>query len=641
MKKLCIFFIAALFPALLAAQALTPPLTPTIDSIPMRDGKKLPADIYLPSGWTSGPVILIQTPYNRLLFNWGLPLNVGINLNASEYAFVIVDWRGFWGAAAMDYTGNPTRGEDGYDIVEWISAQTWSDGKIGCWGPSALGKVQFQTAAEHPPHLTCICPLVAGPQFEYTEYFPGGCYRTEYVEQLDALGYGMSLFLLQYPVHGPLWTFGVEQPNFYPDSIGVPAFMIGGWYDHNIDLMLEFFSAIRAQSPANVQNQHRLLMGPWAHGGNSTAYVGSTQQGELSYPNAFDWNDSLALMFFDYHLRGIANNWNSTPFIQYYTMGENTWSNTAAWPPLGVTPVTLYMHTDTTMDLMPPSASSGSISYLYDPNDPSPTHGGTTLRTDQVQGPYDQSDTVENRNDILTFTTAPLAQDGTIAGAITVHLEITSDKFDTDFCVRLCDVYPTGESMLINDGVYRMRFRDGFDAADTSNMIPNQHYAVDIVLPHTSITILQGHSLRVDVTSSNYPRFNRNMNTGQAMYPGPIATAGDTLVNPQIANNTIYTNSAYTSRVTIPTLSWPMSVAENVQPVISVFPNPATGYFDVTNSANGTCTYRIVDARGRTVIEQKSTANVTRIDVSMLAAGVYTLMMSSDAGVAAKEIIVK
>ena len=101
--------------------------------------------------------------------------------------------------------------------------------------------------------------------------------------------------------------------------------------------------------------------------------------------------------------------------------------------------------------------------------------------------------------------------------------------------------------MLITDGVYRMRFRDGFDAADTSNMVPNQHYAVDIVLPHTSITILQGHSLRIDVTSSNYPRFNRNMNTGQAMYPGPIATAGDTLVNPQIANNTIYTNSQYSS----------------------------------------------------------------------------------------------
>jgi putative CocE/NonD family hydrolase len=438
-----------------------------------------------------------------------------------------------------------------------------------------------------------------------------------------------------------VWTFGVENPNFYPDSIAVPTFMIGGWYDHNVDLMLEFFSAIRTQSPANVQNQHRLLMGPWAHGGNSTASVGSVQQGELSYPNAYDWNDSLALLFFDYHLRGIQNSWNSTPVVQYYTMGDNAWSSSTAWPPTGVTPVTLYMHTDTTMDLLPPSSASGSISYLYDPNDPSPTHGGTTLRHDQVQGPHDQSDTVESRNDILTFTTAPLAQDATIAGAITVHLEITSDKFDTDFCVRLCDVYPGGESMLINDGVYRMRFRDGFDAVDTNNMVPNQHYAVDIVLPHTSLTILQGHSLRVDVTSSNYPRFNRNMNTGQAMYPGPIATAGDTLVNPQIANNTVYTNSQYASRVTIPALSWPTSVNEPVPSAITVFPNPATDHVDITNADNANRTYKIIDATGRVVIEQQSAGNVTRIDVSALAPGVYTLLVSAEAGIATQEIIVQ
>lgn len=629
--------VIALFPALLGAQ----PLNPVVDSVPMSDGRKLPVDIYLPANWTSGPVILIQTPYNRVLFRWSLPLNVGININGSNYAFVVADWRGFYGGAQAMYAGAPSRGEDGYDIVEWIATQPFSNDLIGAWGPSALGKVQFQTAKEYPPHLTCICPLVAAPQFEYNEYFPGGCYRTEYVEQLDALGYGLSTFLLQYPVHNNIWTFFVEAPNDYPDSIPVPTLMIGGWYDHNTDLMLDFFAGIRAQSPANVQNQHRLLMGPWVHGGNGPASVGTANQGELSYPNAADWNDSLALMFFDYHLRGIQNGWNNTPVIQYYTMGSNNWSSTPSWPPVGMTPVTLYMHTDTTMDIFPPSTSSGSISYQYDPNDPSPTHGGATLRADQVQGPYDQSDTVENRNDVLTFTTAPLVQDATISGVITVHLEITSDKFDTDFCIRLCDVYPTGESMLINDGVYRMRFRDGFNVADTANMIPNQHYAVDIALPNTSITILQGHSLRVDVSSSNYPRFNRNMNTGQAMYPGPTQTAGDTLVNPQVATNTIYTNSVYASRVTIPSLNWPMSIAETAQPSMSVFPNPALDYIDVTHSANGACTYKMMDASGRVVLEQQSSANVTRIDVSTLAAGVYTLVMNSDAGVATKEIVVQ
>lgn len=640
MKRFLTLFVIALFPALLSAQ----PLTPTVDSALMRDGKKLPVDVYLPAGWTSGPVILVQTPYNRILFRWSLPLNTGINLNASNYAFVVADWRGFYGGWQAQYNGSPSRGEDGYDLVEWVAAQSWSNGKIGCWGPSALGKVQFQTAEKHPPHLTCICPLVAAPQFEYTEYFPGGCYRTEYVEQLDALGYGTSLFLLTYPVHNNIWTYLVENPNYYPDSIAVPTFMIGGWYDHNTDLMIRFFNGIRAQSPVSVQSQHRLLMGPWVHGGNSTAQVGSVQQGELSYPNAFDWNDSLALRFFDYHLRNVSNGWNTTPAVQYYTMGSNAWHSASSWPPTGYTPVTLYMHTDTTMDMSMPATSTGSISFLYDPNDPSPTIGGPTLRGDLDQGPFDQTTLVESRNDILTFTTAPLAQDATVSGVITVHLEISSDKFDTDFCVRLCDVYPTGESMLVNDGVYRMRFRNGFNASDTANMVPNQHYFVDIALPSTSITFQQGHRMRIDVTSSNYPRFNRNMNTGKAMYPFPLATAGDTLVNPQVANNTVYTNSVYASRVTFPATSWITGIAENTAPQFDVYPNPVNtntdGFLYITTGGTMLNTYTLYDAQGKAVRElQSSNANV-KMDLTGLGSGLYNLQVRNAEGSTSRQIVI-
>lgn len=636
MKHVFSVLIIALFPALLSAQ----PLIPIVDSIPMSDSMKLPCNIYLPAGWTTGPVIVIQTPYNRQLFNFGMPLGIGQNINSSNYAFCVVDWRGFWGALQMDYPGNPSRGEDGYDVVEWVYTQSWCNGMIGAWGPSALGKVQFQTAAEHPPHLTCICPLVAGPQFEYQEYFPNGVYRTERVEQLDVLGYGMSPLLLANPVYSLFWQYGVEQPNYYPDSIAVPALMIGGWYDHNIDLMLDFFTAMQAQSPAPINTQHRLLMGPWCHGGNSTANVGSAQQGELFYNNAAGWSDSLALMFFDYYLRGTNNGWNTTPAIQYYNMGTNIWQNSTAWPPTGMQNVTLYMHTDTTMDNIPPASSSGSLSYLYDPTNPSPTVGGTTLRSDQVQGPYDQSDSVESRNDILTFTTAPLAQDMTVNGSITVHLEISSDKLDTDFAIRLCDVYPTGESMLVNDGIYRMRFRDGFFASDTSVMVPNNNYSVDIVLPATSLTFLQGHRMRIDVSSSNYPMYNRNMNTGQAMYPGPYQTAGDTLVNPQIANNTIYTNSVYSSRVTVPCNAWPNAITEtNPAPKFSVYPNPASEYVDVVNMDAGSCTCTLFDATGRIVREQQSNGTTTRIDVKDLTAGVYTLHIASGTYVVSREII--
>jgi uncharacterized protein len=141
-------------------------LTPIYDSIPMSDGEKLPVTRFHPSGCVKCPTILVQTPYNRLLFNLGLPMGIGTNLDAYSYNFVIMDWRGFYGAAAAAYSGSPTRGEDGYDAVEWIASQSWSDTVVGTWGPSALGKAQFLTAKENPPHLKCMVPLVAAPQYE-------------------------------------------------------------------------------------------------------------------------------------------------------------------------------------------------------------------------------------------------------------------------------------------------------------------------------------------------------------------------------------------------------------------------------------------------------------------------------------------
>src|SRR5574337_1004941 len=136
-------------------------LNPIGDSIPMSDGRKLAADIYIPSGMSSGPVILIQTPYNRLIYRFaGLPLQIGMNINSCNYILVITDWRGFYGSKKAAYAGSPAIGDDGYSTVEWIAQQTWSNGKIGTHGPSALGRVQFQTAQKNPPHLTCICPLV-------------------------------------------------------------------------------------------------------------------------------------------------------------------------------------------------------------------------------------------------------------------------------------------------------------------------------------------------------------------------------------------------------------------------------------------------------------------------------------------------
>ena len=630
LKFISIFFILLIF-----SKNSFSILTPIVDSVPMSDGKKLLADVYIPAGMTSGPVILIQTPYNRILYRFGLPLKIGLNIDSSRYIIVVTDWRGFYGSAGAMTASPPSRGLDGKSTVDWISAQPWSNHKIGTWGPSALGKVQFQTAQANPADLTCICPLVAGPQFEYDDYFPNGDLRTEYVEQLDGLGFGISAGIMPYPVYSPTWTF-VENANFYPTAIQVPCFMIGGWYDHNIELMLPFFNAIRTSSPASVKNEHRLLMGPWVHGGHGTAYVGSSAQGQLFYNNAGNgYDDSLALLFFDYHMRSIANGWNTTQFVQYYQMGDDTWQTSPSWPVTGTSLTNFYFHQDQSLDNTLPSNATDLLSFNYDPNDPSPTYGGPTLRQDLHQGPYDQTDTVESRSDILKFTTAPLTQNAVLKGSAAVHMKIASNRLDTDFDIRLTDVYPDGRSMLVNDGDFRMRFRDGLTATDTSVMVPGQIYGCIINLPNTAITFLAGHKIRVDVTSSNYPRFNRNMNTGGNMYPGGSM---DSLVSPLIANNSVYTNNLNTSYISMPLVGYLSGIDELETINIHIYPNPVTNYLMIENAEKENAGVLIYNALGEKLFAGNFSGNL-KIGTEHFAKGIYFIEVRSKNKVSTKKFV--
>ncbi len=601
-------------------------LTPTVDSIPMKDGKMLAADIYKPVGMNSGPVILVQTPYNRQLYRFGLPLGIVQNINSSNYIIVVVDWRGFYGSKKAAYLGNPNIGEDGYSTVEWISGQVWSNGKIGTWGPSALGRVQFQTALKNPPHLTCICPLVAAPQYEYQEYFPNGALRTEYVEQLDQLGFGLSKTLMQHPLYDPTWSF-IENANYYPDSIKVPCFMIGGWYDHTVQFMLPFFNAIRAHSPSNVRDKHRLLMGPWVHGGHGIAQVGTNVQGELTYPNSASWNDSLALLYFDYHLRTISNGWDASPFVKYYQMGENKWLESTTWPPSGIANVNFYLHKDGSMDNNTPVPTSDSLNFNYDPQDPSPTIGGPTLRSDLVQGPYDQVTKVESRNDLLVFSTAVLTKDVVLKGSITIHLKISSDKVDTDFDVRLTDVYPGGKSMLLSNGVMRMRFRNGNTSTQVALMVPGTIYDCDMTLPPTSVTFLAGHKIRLDVSSSNYPLYNRNMNTGAAMYPG---NSLDSLASPVVAKNTVYTSSLHASFINVPLVGYTGHVNTGISnDNFHIYPNPANKQLNINvpNDSDESKELKIYNVMGQLVLTKQFFGSHYSIDISEFSTGVYAVQL--------------
>lgn len=597
MKQFCILLILSTT-VYLPAQILNP----DVDSIPMRDGKKLAADIYRPNTTDTFPTILVMTPYNRQTFRNGLPL-VGIQLSSSNYAFVVVDWRCFYGSVSACPPGN--NGEDGYDVIDWIAAQPWSDGKVGTWGPSALGRVQYLTLREQHPNHVCAVPLVAGSQYNYQEYFPGGVAKEAHIETLDALGFGLSPLLYANPVFNVTWQFA-ESSNLYPDEITKPCLLIGGWYDHNVDVMLELFPLLQSQSPAGADM--KMLFGPWVHGGAGPAYVGSQQQGELSYPNAAGWSDSLALMFFDYWLRGITNGWDANPAMMYYQLGDDVWQQSSGWPPSGVVGHNIYL-TDSSFASTAP-ATSGSRSFDYDPRDPSPTVGGPTLHWTLDQGPYDQAPLVEGRDDILVFRSEALSQPVTIKGSIQAHLFVSSDRKDTDFAVRLIDRYPDGRSMLITYDILRMRFRDGFAAADTSVMVQGTIYEIMIPLHDLAYTWLSGHAIQLDVTSSNWPQYNRNMNDG-----GPMYVAGDTLV----AHNSVHFGGATSSYLVVPSTTAIVLATPGRTPIqdIHIFPSPAATWIHVPGRTTGEL--RVYDSLGRLILN----AQGNLVDVSTLLSGTY------------------
>ncbi len=622
------FFVAFISFFLVFIDLLSQPLTPAEDSIPMRDGKYLAADIYIPAGNIPRPTILIQTPYNKYWYRYNLPLNTGTNIDSSSYNFVIVDWRCFYGSSSACIS-SPNRGEDGYDIIDWIKNQTWSDGKIGTWGPSALGKVQYQTAREKHPNHICAVPLVAGPQFEYLEYFHGGVYRKAYVEQLDALGYGMSTFLLNNPFYNTTWQW-VENANWYPADIEIPFFMIGGWYDHNTDLMLDFFNAIQQLSPAS--SQHKLLMGPWVHGGTGAADVGSAQQGELYYYEAENKDDSLAIMFFNYYLLNENNGWDTNPPLMYFQMGENTWQSTQSWPPNTTNNYKLYLHQGGILDINIPQTQGLSSVFDYDPRNPSPTIGGSTLNQNLLQGPYNQTDSVESRNDILIFTTDVLSQDIQLKGKPVAHLFVSSNRPDTDFAIRLTDVYPDGRSMILCETIRRMRFRNGYATTDTASMTQGQIYEIVIDLKNLGITFPAGHRIRIDITSSNYPRFDNNLNNGGDMY-----VAGDTLV----ATNTVYHNSNFASYIEFPFTDYPLSIiSSHKSPDFNIYPNP--GSEKICISPNKLKKVEIINVEGVKVLCFDNIVDKNCFNTGTLTKGIYIINITTpDNETITKKIIIE
>ncbi len=510
-------------------------------SIPMRDGKYLAADIYTIDTLTPKPTILIQTPYNK---NW-YRLIIGLTesqvpFDSINYNYLVVDWRGFYGSSSADSIGYD-RGLDGYDLVEWIAEKPWSNGKVGTWGASALGVIQFMTARYQPPHLICCVPIVADARSKYRDYYYGGDYIQELTVMRDSLGFIPKNLILEHYKYDLFWAL-LEIATNYPDSISVPMLLVTGWYDHNDDASLNMFYALRDSSAPSVRDKHKFMVGPWTHG-----KVGRLEQGELTYPDGVDSLRQISFRIFDHYLRELNNGYEAEAVFRYYMMGENEWRTTDDWYTVSDRTDTLYLSGNGILSNTPPETSNPPDSFYYDPRNPCHSIGGNRFNPSNpslIVGPRDQSDSVESRSDVLLYSTPVLSEPLTIAGNSQVRLSVSSNCEDTDFSVRLTDVYPDGRSMLICGGIRRMRFRNSFEVEEL--MIPGDTYEVTIELKNIAYTFLPGHRLRIIISSSDYPIFHANLNNGDSLY-----VPGDTVV----ALNKVYHSTGSLSMLIIKTHS--------------------------------------------------------------------------------------
>jgi hypothetical protein len=410
-----------------------------------------------------------------------------------------------------------------------------------------------------------------------------------------------------------------ENNTWFPDDIQIPTLQIGGWYDHTIDQMIDFYSSSRNVADLSVIDKQWLLVGPWVHGGIGPAHVGTANQGELTYPSAEFKSDSMAWEFFAYYLLDTPNGWNNTDYITYFDMGgTDDWltSNDDDIHATGTN--VLYLGQTNTLNSF---TGIDSSSFVSDPNNPSPTLGGATLSDLLDQGPYDQS-SLDSRSDIVTFASATLTNDITITGRIQLDLYISSDQPDCDISIRLADTYPDGRVMLITDGIKRMRFRNNaYTVNDEVFMTPGVVYNVQVDLPFTRYTWKAGHQIKIYLGGNNAIRFNVNLQDGDTMYlPGPG----------NIANITVHHNTNYPSQILLPGTNPTIGIVSHDRVHFNFFPNPANEILTL-HSDHQIESYQFIDLTGKVLSNVLPLIN-NPIKVGYLEPGMYMLKVITNEG---------
>jgi len=504
--------------------------------VPMRDGVQLAANIWRPKAEGRYPVILMRSPYGKM----DEKFDEAMRYTAAGYVMVVQDCRGrgksegLWDPFRYDV-------EDGFDTQEWVGQQPWCNGEIGTAGGSYVGWTQWAAAAKASKYLKAMVPIVPFDSAHDIAYTGGALQLALLMGWGTAVG-GVAVSPDKLPDvfrHLPLNTFGDQFEKKIPylndwvahatyddywkqrsidhryAEVTIPVLNIGGWYDIFSKTTIELVDQVRASSKdREVRRNQFVVIGPWGHG------VGGRKIGELDFgTNATFKVGEWQFKWFEYWLKGRETGVEDWPAYYLFVMGENRWRSENEWPLKQTQFTSYYLHSygkansvkgDGSLSTTAPGQEK-TDEFSYDGDDPAPTVGGNNL-VGAAAGPYDQTK-VEAREDVLVYSTAPLEQDVEVTGPVKMILHAASSARDTDFTAKLVDVHPDGKAFNLCDGIIRARYRQ--DLAKEALLEPGKAEPFEIDLWVTSNLFKRGHRIRLEVSSSNFPRFDRNPNSGK------------------------------------------------------------------------------------------------------------------------------
>lgn len=589
----------------------------------MRDGVRLYALILFPKDRprTHLPTVLIRTPYNWSERYFSPYVQSFLE---NGYAVVFQSERGRYFSEGT-YTYLVGSGSDGYDTVEWLTKQPWSNGKVGTFGCSSSAEEQHKLQGTHPPGLAAAVPMGSGagigkvgPYNEMGNFYRGGAVQMLWFQWYYSLGYtyrplfpadlsretmiklhrfwnldpetltpppidtgvrtlpintimtqmgampsDLDNFINRLP-NDPRWKnvdFGGEE-----DRASAPILMINSWYDMSIGPNVSMFEyQVKNAATEAARRNSSMIIAPTLHCEEGRVESEHTIVGERDMGDArFDYV-GLTQKWFDHFLKGLDNEVTSQPKVRAYMMGVNQWRSYKSWPPEQVAYVSYYLDSDGRANSLygdgrlssSKPAKPGTDGFTYDPLRPVPSLGGSIccFSSTIAGGSFDQS-SVEMRNDVLVYTTPPLTDALEITGPVKVSLYLSSDRSDTDLTVKLLDVYPDGKAYNLDESIQRTRWRGGWDKPVF--LIPGQVSRVEVGPLVTSNAFLPGHRIRIEVSSSNFPHFERNLNTGGNNYDEK---------DPLVAHNVIHHGPEYPSVIVLPVI--PRATTSATSPMIT------------------------------------------------------------------------